>query len=95
MPKDNLEFANAKDCEQLGDDKEAIEDEEERRKLAEVKEEADIDMADIDALTELSEEQRQKKKDKRVALFKSMQNEAQKNSRLTKKDEAVDMEPIK
>lgn len=56
MPKDNLEFANAKDCEQLGEDKEAIEEEEERRKLVEVKEEADIDMSDIDALTDLTEE---------------------------------------
>lgn len=41
-------------------------------------------MADIDALIELTEEERQKKKDKRIMLFKTLQAEATKKSRLNK-----------
>jgi hypothetical protein len=40
--------------------------------LLEIKDEADIDMADIDALVDLTEEERQKKKDKRIMLFKTL-----------------------
>jgi hypothetical protein len=43
-----MEYGTAKDCEQVESEKKDEDVEEEKRKLGEVKEEADIDMADID-----------------------------------------------
>lgn len=94
-----MEYGTAKDCEQVESEKKDDDVEEEKRKLGEVKEEADIDMADIDTQADLSEEEKQKKRDKRIALFKSMQKEAttkkvrlQKNKYAEVKEEDVQTE---
>jgi len=80
-----MEYGTAKDCEQVETEKKEEDVEEEKHKLAEVKEEADIDMADIDTQTDITEEEKQKKRDKRIALFKSIQKEATtKKARLQK-----------
>jgi hypothetical protein len=68
-----MEYGTAKDCNQVESEKKEDDVDEERRKLAEVKEEADIDMSDIDTQNDLTEEEKQKKREKRIALFKTMQ----------------------
>lgn len=84
-PIDNMEYGTAKDCTQVESERKEDDVDEERRKLAEVKEEADIDMSDIDTQNDLTEEEKQKKREKRIALFKTMQQEATaKKARLQK-----------